>query len=178
MATPIDRLPMSLNSDGPIDPSSVSSYADILKNMENDIQPPPPQEQQMPQQQMPQQQMPTPQHTFEQPSQQQHPQDHYLPPPMVNSRNNLYAPRPLQPKSILKKNTKYPNKFDTIQKDVIYIVILSIIVYSESTQKLISRFIPSLYKESQSTVLSLLFNGLLIAGSYTLLKNVSINLGN
>lgn len=162
MSTPIDRLPTEISQNRPIEDSAILSYNEILKNMEEPVQ----MTGEMPMEQG--QYEPAP------PVAQEQPQTHFIPPPMVNSRNKMYdlppQPRP-EPKRAPEPAS--PN-WEQLQKEFIYIVVISVILNSESTQSLVRRLVPFAFQESHSSTVGLLINGLILAGVFLLAKNVTI----
>ena len=62
-----------------------------------------------------------------------------------------------------------------IQKDIIYILVPSILLYSMPIQTHITRVLPSLFKDDKPTILGNIVNGLIIACVFVGLKNMKIN---
>ena len=61
-----------------------------------------------------------------------------------------------------------------IQKDIMYILIPSILLYSSPVQAHILKILPSLFKEERPTILGNIVNGLVISIVFVGLKNMKI----
>lgn len=100
----------------------------------------------------------------------------YPPPPMVQSRNHMHTnlnPNFVTPKEHL--DVSSPDKMNILQKDVMFILIPSIILYSTQIQNHIFRVIPSLFKDDKPTMIGNIFNGIIISFVFIGLKNMKIN---
>ena len=65
--------------------------------------------------------------------------------------------------------------FSQIQKDIMYILIPSILLYSNPVQTQLLKIIPSLFKEDKPTILGNVVNGIIIAMIFIGMKNMKIN---
>lgn len=62
-----------------------------------------------------------------------------------------------------------------IQKDIMFILVPSILLYSNQVQSHLLKLLPSLFKEERPTILGNVINGLIIAGVFITMKNMKIN---
>ena len=174
MSTPIESLnrPMPQMQQLPQNDGTaqVLDYSEILRNIHDDQQPMQIQQQnqQMPQMQQMQQMQQMPQMQT-QPS-------NFPPPPMMQSmKPQGYVMQPMP-----NPNNQQPNqesKLGDVQKDILIILVLCVIVYSDHFQMFIQRMLPSLFKgDNKLSAIGTITFACIIAGSYFLTKNVSINI--
>ena len=158
MCTPIESLhrPMpQIQQQEPIQQQQVTDYSEILRNMHDD-------QQQMPPQQPPQM-----------PQQQQQPGQYFIPPPVVQSmKPQGYVMQPVAqpPTQEPKQSTLGEN-----QKDILLVLVLCVIIYSDQFQILLQRGLPSLFRNEKLSAIGTITCALLVAGSFLLSKHVSIN---
>ena len=151
-STPLTQL----NNDQPSHSSSQPpiNYSDMLQSIESQKQN---------------------QHTMPPEQQQQH-QD-YPPPPVVQSRlpmnanMNFITPQ----NQNIKSDDNNDANMSQFQKDIMYILIPSIILYSNPIQNHMLRIIPSLFKDEKPTIIGNILNGSIIAFLYIALKSMKIN---
>jgi hypothetical protein len=104
-------------------------------------------------------------------------QPDYPPHPIVQSRLPMQAN---MNQNFIQEQKHYEKPADTnnmsqIQKDIMYILIPSIVLYSVPFQNHMLRIIPSLFKDDRPTIIGNVVNGCLIALVFTALKNMKIN---
>ena len=67
------------------------------------------------------------------------------------------------------------NNYSQIQKDIMYILIPSILLYSNPVQNQLLKVLPSLFKEERPTILGNVANGIIIAIVFIGIKNMKVN---
>ena len=72
------------------------------------------------------------------------------------------------------KSNDHETQLPDIQKDIMYILIPSILLYSGPVQAQILKILPSLFKEEKPTILGNVINGLIIAIIFVGMKNMKI----
>ena len=145
-ATPIEQIRPEMNSNQP--QQQPINYSDMLQTMES-------------QQQQPQQV-----------------QQHEFPPhPIVQSKmpHNANMNMQYNQQQSNQPQNNEDQQLPQIQKDVMYILIPSILLYSNPVQAQILKFLPSLFKEERPTILGNVVNGLIIAIVFIGIKNMKIN---
>ena len=117
------------------------------------------------------------QHTTMPPEQQPNQVD-YPPPPIVQSRlpmnTNMNFITPAQQHNVKMDDNNDAN-MSQFQKDIMYILIPSILLYSTPVQNHMLRLIPSLFKEDKPTIIGNILNGSIIAFIYIALKSMKVN---
>jgi len=109
-------------------------------------------------------------------SQQQNNQE-YPPHPVVQSRiqNNMNR----NPNFVQQDTTKIvhnnDNNMNQMQKDIMYILVPSILLYSSPIQNHLMKLVPSLFKDEKPSIIGNIVNGAIIAIIFTALKNMKIN---
>lgn len=176
--TPIDQIRPINTSNKQIDPSSVMDYNEILKGMKPQVQiQSQPQENTMSMENetvYAQTQNPT------QLSQGYEPQVQIIQPPMYQQQQQQIPQiqyhiqqREQQP---VHKEVKGVFSINEIEnKDYIFIIVAISIVFSDGMQNNISKVLPNLYKDGKSSMIGLMFNGLVIAVALYLSRKVKIN---
>lgn len=160
MCTPIESLhrPMpQIQQQEPVQQQQVMDYSEILRNMHDEP---------------PQQQMPTQQPQI-QTQQQQAPGQYFIPPPVVQSmKPQGYVMQPMAPQP-----TPEPKQsaIGDNQKDIMLVLVLCVIIYSDQFQILLQRGLPSLFRNDKLSAIGTITCALLVAGSFLLSKHVSIN---
>ena len=141
-------------------PNNITDYSQVLQNLQQPMQ----QQQQQPMQQQQQQQ---PIQQQQQPMQyQQMPQEiQYMPPPAMQSLKPQAFPMGFEPK-------QDPNPPPTISfdnnKEVVIVIALCLILYSNQFQSFFSKIVPALYKDnSLSSVGNIIFPFLIGALFYS-----------
>ena len=160
MSSPIESLhrPMpQIQQQEPMQQQQVMDYSEILRNMHDE-----PQQPQMPQQQ-----------ASQMPQQQQQSGQYFIPPPVVQSmkpQGYVMQPMTQPPMQEPKQSTLGEN-----QKDVLLVLVLCVIIYSDQFQILLQRGLPSLFRNEKLSAIGTITCALLVAGSFLLSKHVSIN---
>lgn len=102
----------------------------------------------------------------------------FPPPPVVQSRNNM---NPHHQQMHMMMNNEHPKEENNettnipdLQKDIMFILIPSIILYSIPVQNYILRTIPSLFRDDKPTIIGNIMNAGLIAFIFIALKNMKI----
>ena len=146
-STPIEQIRPDMNTNNQQN-QPVVNYSDMLQSMET---------QQQDNSQIQQQEFP--------------------PHPIVQSKiphnanmNMNYVQQKQQP-----SNTEDNNNMSQIQKDMMYILIPSILLYSNQVQAQILKVLPSLFKEEKPTILGNVVNGLIISIIFIGMKNMKID---
>ena len=65
--------------------------------------------------------------------------------------------------------------YTQMQKDIMYILIPSILLYSNPVQTQLIKILPSLFKEDKPTILGNVLNGIIIATLFIGMKNLKID---
>ena len=65
--------------------------------------------------------------------------------------------------------------YSHIQKDIMYILIPSILLYSQPIQNHLLKVLPSLFKDDKPTILGNIVNGIIISIIFIGMKNMKIN---
>lgn len=152
-ATPIEQIRPEMNSHSGGQEQVPVNYSDMLQVMEQQKQ-----HQSMGEQQMPQQDYPPP------------PIVQSRMPPQAHMNMNFIQPKKEEPE-------KSTDNMSQMQKDVMYILIPSIILYSTPIQTHLLRLVPSLFKDDKPSIVGNIVNGAIIAMVYVGLKNMKINFG-
>lgn len=181
--TPIDQIRPVSTSNKQLDPSSVMDYTEILKgikpqvspqaaqenvNMENDQHTIYAQTQQQQQQHHNQPQV----QFIQQPAYQQQPQN--IPQIQYQQYQNHEEEKPIKKTVGNVNETLNINEIEN--KDYIFIIVAISIVFSDGMQGNISKVIPNLYKDGKTSMIGLMFNGLLIAIALFLSRKVKVNI--
>ena len=156
-STPLEQIRPEL---GNSDQSSIN-YADLLQTMETN----------------PNGNMPNIQHPEN--SDQQLRQ--FPPPPIVQSMNNPHQQFNHSQQNFI-SDTKSNDVDDStnsdnmslLQKDFMFILLPSLLLYSSSFQNQIMKSIPSLFKEDRPTLIGNIFNASVIALIFVLIKNMKV----
>ena len=110
----------------------------------------------------------------------QHQSQNYPPPPIVQSRNNI-PPNHHQIHNQMMMDTspsqesKEDKSFSNFQKEAMYILIPSIILYSTQIQNYLLQTVPSLFKDDKPTIIGNIINAGIIALIFYTLKNMKVN---
>ena len=162
----------------------MDEYATPIDQIRNDM----PQEHQGNQQQMPMnysdllqtmeshQQNPMQQQSMQQQGQQMH--GEFPPPPMVQSKMPMHSginPNFITHGQQSQQQESQGNNMSQLQKDFMYIVVPSIILYSTPVQNHLLRIIPSLFKDEKPSIVGNIVNGAVIALIFIALKNMKVN---
>jgi hypothetical protein len=157
-ATPIDQI---RNDMPPGDQSAnqqiPANYSDLLQTMESHSQG-------QPQQMSNQNQMMS--------------HGDFPPPPMVQSKIPMHSG--MNPNFITHSNQppqeqQSGTNISQLQKDFMYIVVPSILLYSTPIQNHLLRVLPSLFKDEKPSIVGNIVNASLIAFVFIALKNMKIN---
>ena len=159
MSTPIESLhrPMpQIQQQESLQQAQVMDYSEILRNMHDDqqtsqIQPP-----------------------SQMPPQQQSGQ-HFIPPPIVQSikpQGYIVQPMTQSPPS---QEPKQTTALGESQKDIILVLVLCVIIYSDQFQILLQRGLPSLFRNEKLSAIGTITCATIVAGCFLLSKHVSIN---
>lgn len=150
-STPLNQIRPELSE------QSNMNYSDVLQSMEQQQQQPQPQQMSEPQ---------------------------YPPPPIVQSRNEMnqmQQPTHHQIHQIMsqqhpqvEQNKETEANMSQIQKDFIYLVVPSILLYSTPIQNHLLRTIPSLFKDEKPTIIGNIINASIIAIIFIGLKNMKV----
>jgi len=157
-ATPIDQIrndiaPPDLIRNQPHD-SPAANYSDLLQTMES--------HQQAPQQ-----------------MQQQVAQNDFPPHPIVQS--NMPINRGMNPNFMssntthTKQDSENMSNMSQLQKDFMFIVVPSLVLYSSTVQNHLLRVLPSLFKDDKPSIVGNIANAAVIAFVFLALKNMKIN---
>ena len=160
-STPIEQLRNDMPpAEQPGNQQMNVNYSDLLQTMESHQQG----------------QMPHPQQQMQ--NQQQMVQGDFPPPPMMQSKmpmnaglNPNFITQHQQPSQEQQSNTN----MSQLQKDFMYIVVPSIVLYSTPIQNHLLRMIPSLFKDEKPSIIGNIVNGTIIAFVFIALKNMKIN---
>ena len=148
-ATPIEQIRPEMNNNQSSQQPPIN-YSDMLQSMESQQQ---------------QQQV------------QQVPNQEYPPHPIVQSKNPHHANMNMnyhQQQSNPQTNNE-EKQFSQVQKDVMFILIPSILLYSNQVQSQLLKILPSLFKEEKPTILGNVINGFIIAIIFIGMKSMKIN---
>lgn len=176
--TPIDQIRPINTSNKQIDPSSVMDYNEILKGMKPQVQvQSQPQENTMSMENETVYAQTQPQ---TQQSQGYEPQVQIIQPPMYQQQQQLpqiqYQIQQREQQQPAHKEVKGVFSINEIEnKDYIFIIVAISIVFSDGMQTNISKVLPNLYKDGKSSMIGLMFNGLVIAVALYLSRKVKIN---
>jgi len=102
-------------------------------------------------------------------------QQEYPPHPVVQSKMPHNANMNMNFVQQQQQTTDEDKQLPQIQKDIMYILIPSILLYSGPVQSQILKCMPSLFKEEKPTILGNIINGLIIAIIFVGMKNMKIN---
>jgi len=162
-STPINQIRPDINE------KNNTNYSDMLQNIEH-------QNNNQPQEQ---------QNQMNYPPQEQQNQMNYPPPPIVQSKNELFEQQNNytnlhnqileKPLHNIKDDNIQQTHISAMQKDFLYLVIPSIILYSTSIQNYLIRSIPSLFKEEKPTIIGNVINASIVAFIFITLKNMKIH---
>ena len=146
-ATPIEQIRPDMQNNQQQQQQSPINYSDMLQSMES--------QQQQVQQIQQHQEFPP------------HPVVQSKMPPNANMNMNFVQQQP--------QSHEEEKNFSQIQKDIMYILIPSILLYSNPIQNQMLKILPSLFKEEKPTILGNVVNGAIIAIIFTGIKNMKIN---
>lgn len=179
--TPIDQIRPINTSNKQIDSSSVMDYNEILKGMKPQVQiQSQPRENTMSMENETVYAQTQPQ---TQQSQGYEPQVQIIHPPMYQQQQQLpqiqYQIQQREQHPPVQKEVKEVKGVFSINeienKDYIFIIVAISIVFSDGMQTNISKVLPNLYKDGKSSMIGLMFNGLVIAVALYLSRKVKIN---
>ena len=175
--TPIDQIRPINTSNKQLDPSSVMDYNEILKGMKPQVQvQSQPQENTMSMENETIYAQTQPQPQVQQ-SQGYEPQVQIIQPPIYQQQQQLpQIQYQIQEREQKHKEVKGVFSINDIEnKDYIFIIVAISIVFSDGMQTNISKVLPNLYKDGKSSMIGLMFNGLVIAVALYLSRKVKIN---
>lgn len=177
--TPIDQIRPVNTSNKQIDPSSVMDYNEILKGMKPQVQvQSQPQENTM---NMDNETIYAQTHPHTQQSQSYEPQVQIIQPPVYQQQQQQmpqiqYQIQQREHQPPIQKEAKGVFSINEIEnKDYIFIIVAISIVFSDGMQTNISKVLPNLYKDGKSSMIGLMFNGLVIAVALYMSRKVKIN---
>ena len=61
------------------------------------------------------------------------------------------------------------------QKDIMYLTVICVLIYSSTVQGGLSKYIPTLFDDGRPTIVAAVINGILVGLLYILVRNLSIN---
>lgn len=146
-ATPIEQIRPDIQNNQQQQQNIPVNYSDMLQSME----------------------------THQQQPQQMQQQD-YPPHPIVQSKiphNANMNMNYVQPQQHHHQDEE--KNYSQIQKDIMYILVPSILLYSHPVQNQLLKVLPSLFKEDKPTILGNVVNGVIIAMIFVGMKNMKIN---
>ena len=158
MSTPIESLDRPMPQIQQQDPNQqqVMDYSEILRNMHDE-----------PPQQMPQ---------IQQPQQMTNQQQRFIPPPAVQSiKPQGYVMQPMQQ---MPEQLNYKMKESSLgenQKDIILVLVLCVIIYSDQFQIALQRVLPSLFRSEKLSAIGTIACATMVAGTFMLSKHISFN---
>lgn len=109
----------------------------------------------------------------------------YPPPPIVQSKNDVTQMQVLPPHQqmhnimtqqhpIQEQNIEENTNISQVQKDFLYLVVPSILLYSNQIQSHLLRTMPSLFKDEKPTIIGNILNASIIAIIFIGLKNMKV----
>lgn len=145
-ATPIEQIRPDIQNNNQQQQQVPVNYSDMLQSMET---------QQNQAQQMQQQEFP--------------------PHPVVQSKMPQNANMNMNFVQQQTQHHEEEKNYSQIQKDMMYILIPSILLYSNPVQNQLLKILPSLFKEERPTILGNVVNGIIIAFVFIGMKNMKVN---
>jgi len=108
-------------------------------------------------------------------------QSNFPPNPIVQSRNPVQQGQNMNMNFVNPQNQAKAEEPDSnislsnMQRDFLFIIVPSVIIYSSQIQSVLIRSIPSMFKDDKPTVIGNVMNAGLIALCFILIKNMKIN---
>lgn len=176
--TPIDQIRPINTSNKQIDPSSIMDYNEILKGMKPQVNvSPQPQENATMENETIYAQTQQPSQSMSH-SQSYEPQVQIIQPPMYQQQHVPQIQYQIQNREQPVAKKEAPSVFsisDIENKDYIFLIVAISIVFSDGMQTNISKLLPNLYKDGKSSMIGLMFNGLVIAVALFLSRKIKVS---